>query len=84
MQKRRRFAQTELLEDRLAREAARLREAAKLLPPGIERERLLRRARQAEVGAYISEWFKSPGLRSPTRTIAPTFSARPDRSCGWK
>ena len=66
MQKRPRFTQTELLEERLGKEAMRLREAAELLPSGAEREQLLRRARQAEVGAHISEWLKSPGLRAPT------------------
>jgi hypothetical protein len=64
--KRRRFKQTELLEERLGKEAIRLREQAKLLSPGIERERLLRLARQADVGANMSEWLRSPGLQSPT------------------
>jgi hypothetical protein len=63
--KRRRFKQTELLEERLGKEAIRLREQAKLLKPGIERERLLRSARQAEVGAHMSEWLRSPGLQPP-------------------
>jgi hypothetical protein len=36
-----------------------------LLPPGIERERAIRKARQAETGSHISEWLNSPGLRAP-------------------
>jgi hypothetical protein len=40
----RRFKHTETLEKRLAGEAAKLREEAKGAPPGIERERLIRRA----------------------------------------
>ncbi|WP_271570459.1 hypothetical protein [Bradyrhizobium sp. CCBAU 11386] len=62
---RRRFKQTTSLEERLAEQAQRLREEAKTLPPGIERERTIRRARQAETGAHISEWLRSPGLQPP-------------------
>jgi hypothetical protein len=65
MQQRRRIKHTDVLEERLAGEAIRLRELAKDTPPGIERDRLLRRARQAETGAQISEWLRSPGLQSP-------------------
>ncbi|MBR1120298.1 hypothetical protein JQ628_02135 [Bradyrhizobium lablabi] len=63
--KRRRIRQTDILETRLAEEARRLREQARLLPPGLQREGLLRKARQADVGAHISEWLRSPGLKSP-------------------
>ena len=62
---RRRFEQTTSLEERLAERAQRLRLEAKLLPPGIERERAIRKARQAETGSHISEWLNSPGLRAP-------------------
>ncbi|WP_247770072.1 hypothetical protein [Bradyrhizobium sp. 192] len=65
MQKRRRFKQTTSLEERLAEEARRLREEAKLLPHGPAREETLRRARQAETGSHMSEWLTSPGLRPP-------------------
>ena len=65
-QQRRRFKQTDLLEERLAEEAKRLREAAKTLPPGAARDELIRRARQAETGSHMSEWLRSPGLRAPT------------------
>ncbi|MET4199986.1 hypothetical protein [Bradyrhizobium sp. LA6.12] len=60
---RRRFKQTVPLEDRLADEAKRLREKARSLPPGIERERAIRKARQVETGAQMSEWLRSPGLQ---------------------
>ena len=53
---RRRFKQTLSLEERLSQEAKRLRDEAKLLPPGAAREQLLRRARQAETGSHMSEW----------------------------
>ncbi|HEV2157119.1 hypothetical protein [Bradyrhizobium sp.] len=65
MQRRRRFKQTVPLEERLAEEAKRLREKARSLPPGPQREDALRRARQAETGSHMSEWLRSPGLQPP-------------------
>jgi hypothetical protein len=62
---RRRFNQTQSLEERLAEEAKRLRAEAKLLPPGAIRDALIRKARQAETGSHMSEWLSSPGLRPP-------------------
>ena len=64
---RRRFKQTQTLEERLSEEAKRLREEAKLLPPGAQRETLLRKARQADTGSHMSEWLSSPGLQPPKR-----------------
>jgi hypothetical protein len=55
----------DLLEVRLADEAKRPREEAKKLKHGAVRDELLRRARQAESGAHMSEWLRSPGLRTP-------------------
>lgn len=66
MLKRRRIKQTDILEERLGAEAIKLRQEAKSLPAGPKREELLRKARQAEVGAHMSEWLRSPGLRAPT------------------
>jgi len=63
---RRRFKQIDPLEKRLSEEVQRLRKQAQGTPPGIERERLLRRARQAETASHIGEWLNSPGLKSPT------------------
>jgi hypothetical protein len=65
MQHRRYFKQTQSLESRLAEEAKRLREEAKLLPPGALREELIRRAGHAETASHINEWLASPGLRPP-------------------
>jgi hypothetical protein len=65
MQRRRRFKQTETLEHRLADEAEKLRRQAQASPYGIERERLIRRARQAETASHMSEWLRSPGLQPP-------------------
>jgi hypothetical protein len=66
MQRRRRFNQTKSLEERLSEEAKRLRAEAKLLPPGAERDALIRKARQAETGSHMTEWLTSPGLQPPT------------------
>jgi hypothetical protein len=52
-------------EQRLAQEAHRVKERAKTLPQGKERELLSREARQLETALHISEWVSSPGLRPP-------------------
>jgi hypothetical protein len=62
---RRRIKHTATFEERLAEEAARLRRTAVELPQGHDREMLLRQARQAETAAHMSDWLRSPGLRSP-------------------
>jgi len=64
-QQRRRFKQLKSFEERLAEDAKRLREEAKLLPPGAMRDATLRKARQAETGSRMSEWLSSPGLQPP-------------------
>ena len=62
---RRHLNQTQSLDERLSEEAKRLRDEAKLLPPGATREELLRKARQAETGSHMSEWLQSPELQPP-------------------
>jgi hypothetical protein len=57
---RRRFKQTQTLAERLAAEVRRLREEARSLPQGSEREAALRKARQAESGLRMNEWLTSP------------------------
>ena len=64
MPERRRFTQTTSLEERLAKEATRLRKQAQGTPPGIERELLVRKARQAETASRMIEWLAS-GLQAP-------------------
>ena len=54
MLKRRRFKQTEALEKRLSKEAEQLRKEARGTPPGIEREQLIKRARQADTASHMS------------------------------
>jgi hypothetical protein len=63
--RRRIVPQTSPLEIRLAEEAKRLRVEARSLPPGAERDEMIRRARQAETGSHMSEWLRSPGLLPP-------------------
>jgi len=65
MFERRRVNQTDILEQRLSKEAKRLRQKAELLRPGAVRDATLRWAQQAETGAHISEWLRSPGLQPP-------------------
>lgn len=62
---RRRFKPIDTLEERLAQEAKRLRDEAKLLRPGAARDDLVRKARQAETGSHISGWLRSPSLQPP-------------------
>ena len=64
--KRLRFKHDKALGERLIQEARRAREAAGQLPPGAEREDLLKKAREADVTASLDEWLNSPGLRPPT------------------
>jgi len=66
MQKRRRFKQQLTLQDRLAAWSAEVREQAAKMPPGPEREALIKKARQADVASHMDDWAHSPGLQPPT------------------
>jgi broad specificity phosphatase PhoE len=48
------------LDQRLEEQAKRLRKEV-----GVEREKFIRLARQAETAAHIQEWLTSPGLQAP-------------------
>jgi len=63
MIKRRHFKQSISFQDRLARFAQDARDEAAKFPPGIEREDMLRKARQADTAAHLDDWAKSPGLQ---------------------
>lgn len=65
MGERRRVKQVRSLEDRMAEQAARLKDRASQMPPGPERDALLKRARIADTGAHLSQWLSSPGLQPP-------------------
>jgi hypothetical protein len=65
MSERRRNKQTRSLKDRLTSFADEVRAKAFALPPGDERNDLLRRARQAETASHLEDWANSPGLQPP-------------------
>lgn len=67
MSERRRFKQTTSLQDRLAAFAADLHEKAAKIPPGLERDMLLKKERQTDVAIHLQEWANSPGLRPPKK-----------------
>ena len=65
MQEPRRFTQTEPLEKRLADEISSAEGSTRT--PGIERERLICKARQAETARHMQEWLTSRGLEQPPK-----------------
>jgi hypothetical protein len=62
---RRRFEPTQSFEERLINEARRLHEEAEGMPPGLERDQLIRKARQAETASHMSDWLASTELQPP-------------------
>jgi len=66
MQKRRRFKQQKTLQERLAAWSKSVLEQAAKLPPGPEKDALIKKARQADVASHLEDWAHSPGLQSPT------------------
>lgn len=69
MSKRRRFKQITTVHDRLAAWVQGLRGQAEKLPPGPDRDALLKKANQAETASatasHLNDWVSSPGLRPP-------------------
>jgi hypothetical protein len=59
---RRRSKQTEPLQDRIASFARETREKASQLPPGPERDALLKKARLADTASLVEDWANSPRL----------------------
>jgi hypothetical protein len=60
VQQRKRVRHTETFEERLSKEAVKLKEAADKLPPGsLARELLLRQVTQAETASNINKWLSS-------------------------
>jgi hypothetical protein len=62
---RRHFVQAVSLQDRLAAFPEEARAKAERLPPGPERDEMLKKIRQAEVATHLSDWANSSGLRPP-------------------
>lgn len=65
MLRRRRFKQTLTLSERLVQDVEHLKTRLATLPPGPERDQLLKRIRQNETAANIDQWLTSPGLQPP-------------------
>jgi hypothetical protein len=65
MQRRRRFKQSIPFHDRLAAWANEVSEQANSLPPGPERDALLKKASQADTASHLDDWANSPGLQPP-------------------
>jgi hypothetical protein len=55
------------LEERLAMDASQSRKRAMSLPPGQEREALLRKARRDEMAVTITKWLTFPRPQQPRR-----------------
>ena len=65
MKKRRRFKQTLSLRERIELWGENLRNRAALLPPGHEREVLLKKVTAAGAASRLDEWVNSRGLQPP-------------------
>jgi len=65
MQKRRRFKQQLTLQERLTAWSKESLDQAAKLPPGPERDSLIKKARQADVAYHLDEWAHSPELQPP-------------------
>jgi hypothetical protein len=65
VKQRRRFKQQLTLKDRLDAWSRTVRAQAEQIPPGPEREALLKKAGQAETASRLDYWANSPGLQPP-------------------
>jgi hypothetical protein len=52
-------------EEHLIQAATEARAEAVALPPGRERDALIRKARQDDTAAHMNDWINSPGLKPP-------------------
>jgi hypothetical protein len=66
MNMRRRIKQKLSLKDRLASWAKEVQVQADALPPGAERDALLKKARQADTASHLDDWANSAGLQPPS------------------
>jgi len=65
MPERRRIKQTLSLKDRLSLFSKKAIDEAEKLPPGPERDELIKKARKADTASNIDAWANSPGLQPP-------------------
>ena len=52
-------------EARISQAAKELEDKAWAMPPGPDRDDLLKRARQMDATSHLREWLSSPGLQPP-------------------
>jgi hypothetical protein len=62
---RRRVKRQFTLQDRIVEWAKDVRAQAAALPPGTQREMLLKKVRQAEAAMNLEDWVNSPALQPP-------------------
>ena len=62
---RRRQSVPHIFEDQIAVEKARLEAQVSGLPPGQQKDALLKKIGQLETASHINEWLSSPGLQTP-------------------
>jgi hypothetical protein len=55
-------------EDQIAAEKAGLETQAATLPPGPQKDELLKKIGQLETASHINDWLSSPGLQPPTQS----------------
>lgn len=67
---RRRVKHEKSFKDRLIEEATKFRDAAERLPPGTQRELLIKRVQQAERAAEMNDWLSAPGLSPPPVSLS--------------
>ena len=60
---RRRFKQENCLQARIVEWAKGVRAEAAEMPPGADRETLLKKVRFAETAMHLDDWANSPGLQ---------------------
>jgi hypothetical protein len=65
MSRRSRFEQVILLKDRLSAFIRAMRERAALVPPGPERDEILKKAKRAETARDMEDWANSSELQPP-------------------
>jgi hypothetical protein len=62
----RRRSMPHTFERQIAAEKARLEAQVSKLPPGPQKDGLLKKIRQLETASHMNEWLSSPGLQPPT------------------
>jgi hypothetical protein len=85
MQRRGRIKQTISLHDTLAAWTKAARELADALPPGPERDALLRKARRADTASHLQDWLdgiEPPRSTPKLRTCKPKAKAASVRALG--